>query len=212
MIALRSLQKYAAPPPRMGARASERDEETCDLCSTPVPPGHRHLFDIETRALRCACQACSLLFATPAAGRTLRAVPDRLLVDRAFGLTAGEWAALGVPVGLAFVVHHARSGEHAICFPGPAGVIEAEPPAGFATALAAATPLAALLAADVEALLVYGARGATTLACFLMPIDRAYALGGRLRQTWRGIDGGDDARRELASFLADLDARARRSR
>ena len=203
MTALRALQRFASPPPRPAP------EERCELCGIVVPPGHRHLMDTQRRELKCACQACSLLFATDARGRALVAVPDRVLVDREFGLSAGAWSALGVPVGLAFVVHHADGTGHAICFPGPAGVVEAEPPAGFADVLAAATPLARALASDVEALLVYGARGATLLAAYLLPIDRAYALAGRLRTTWRGIDGGDDARAELAAFLSDLAARAR---
>ncbi len=54
--------------------------------------------------------------------------------------------------------------------------------------------------------------GPTTIIkpqCFLVPIDACYELAGRLRQVWRGFDGGQDARAEIAGFFARVSARSR---
>src|SRR4051812_812252 len=36
--------------------------EQCDFCSLPLAPGHRHLLELATRKLICACDACALRF------------------------------------------------------------------------------------------------------------------------------------------------------
>jgi ferritin-like metal-binding protein YciE len=36
--------------------------EHCDLCAEPIAPTHRHLLDLESRRLLCACRACTILF------------------------------------------------------------------------------------------------------------------------------------------------------
>ena len=44
--------------------------------------------------------------------------------------------------------------------------------------------------------------------CYLLPVDRAYELVGRLRLNWQGFDGGSGARAELAAFFDDVRQRA----
>ena len=69
---------------------------------------------------------------------------------------------------------------------------------------------------DVEALLVR-ARSARRDAdstrdeteYFIVPIDACYELVGRLRQLWRGFDGGSDAHRAMDEFFDRVRARAR---
>ena len=76
----------------------------CELCGGSLDAGHPHVADVERRAIQCACRACATLFAQPGAGR-YRTIPTRVLVDPALSLTDAQWAALGVPVRLAFVLH-----------------------------------------------------------------------------------------------------------
>jgi hypothetical protein len=204
MIRLRSLEPFTVPAPVMPVA------ERCEMCGTVVPETHRHIVDLERRGLACACQACAILFvrSDPHGGR-FRTVPDRVVADDRFAMTPAQWSALGVPVGLAFVFESSALARRVICYPGPAGITEAEPPPGLWEALTTATVLAGALEPDVEAVLVHGERGATRLVCFLIPIDAAYALAGRLRQCWRGFSGGGEAERELHAFFADLTKRSR---
>ena len=205
MIGMRTLQRYAAAPPQVTERI-----QRCELCAIPVGDPHRHVVDLEQQALCCTCRACAVLFQRDTTGGRFRTVPDRVLADPSFGMTSTAWSALGIPVGLAFVFHNSRREEYVVGFPGPAGVTEAEAPPELWPSLLGATTLAAELSPDVEALLVYGERGALRLECFVIPIDGAYELAGRLRTTWRGFSGGDAAHREIADFLAKLARRSHR--
>ncbi len=205
MIRLRPLEPFTPSARPKVVPAVER----CEICGTVVPEAHRHIVDLERRGLACACHACAILFVRAEPGGRFRTVPDRVIADATFAMSAAAWSALGVPVGLAFVFYSSPLARHVVCYPGPAGVTEAEPPPGLWEALVAATPLARTLVPDVEAVLVHGERGAPQLSCFLIPIDAAYALSGRLRRCWRGFSGGDEAERELRTFFADL---ARRSK
>ncbi|HVV86471.1 MAG TPA: DUF5947 family protein, partial [Kofleriaceae bacterium] len=132
-----------------------------------------------------------------------RTVPDRVRADSSFAMTREAWTALGVPVELAFCVRDSATDAAVISYPGPAGIVDAalEPEAW--AAIAAATPLAAELEPDVEALLVHAPRGGAP-ACWLVPITRTFELVARLRATWQGFTGGDDARRALAAFVDEL--------
>jgi hypothetical protein len=205
VIALRGLARYAMPQPASSEPAH------CELCSAPIDDLHRHVFDSGSadpspaRSVRCACQACAVLFAS---GTRFRTVPDRVRRDATFALDAAGWAHLGVPVALAFLV---RSGSATrVGYPGPAGVIDGELDDTVWARVADATPLAGELADDVEALLVHGERGARQLACYLVPITRAYELAGALRETWQGFSGGDAATAMLSRFFTALDRDAAR--
>ena len=76
-----------------------------------------------------------------------------------------------------------------------------------ANMIAAVSPLAGELESDVEALVVRRERGATEVACYLVPISMAYELVGRPRTTWAGFSGGERAEAELTAFFADLERR-----
>jgi hypothetical protein len=201
--ALDALRRYArrpAPPPA---------EERCELCAAPAGEGHRHVVELATGALRCACSTCATLFVRPAAGARFRTVPRRVLVDPGLAIGAEDWARLQIPVGLAFVVFSAAARRWIAHYPSPAGATGSELPLDAWRELEARSALVAQAEPDVEALLVRGERGAATLECFLAPIDLCYDLVGRIRRHWRGLDGGDAARREVAAFFDALRARAR---
>ena len=91
------------------------------------------------------------------------------------------------------------------CYPGPAGIIDADLDPEAWSAVATTTTLARMIEPDVEALLVRGGRAEAR--CHLVPISTAYELVGRLRSCWRGISGGDAVERELADLFADIEKR-----
>jgi hypothetical protein len=123
MIALEALRRYARPRPAAAPRAS-----ACELCRGPAGPDHRHVVDLDDRAIRCACRACALAFEAPGAARgRYRTVPDRVRTDPASDLTETDWAALGLPVRLAFLFFHSKAGRWVAFYPGPAGAVESEP-------------------------------------------------------------------------------------
>ncbi|HEY3594055.1 MAG TPA: DUF5947 family protein, partial [Polyangiaceae bacterium] len=70
-----------------------------------------------------------------------------------------------------------------------------------------ANPSLVELEPDVESLLVRG-RAEGGFDCFLAPIDACYELVGRVRQTWRGFDGGEEARRAIDDFFGALRAKS----
>jgi hypothetical protein len=177
----------------------------CALCGVAIAEPHRHVIEIAEgpRGVRCACGACAILF--DRAGSRFRTVPDRVRSDPAFALAPVE---LGIPVGLAFLVR--AGGATLVGYPGPAGITDGELADDAWARLASATPLARDLVDHVEALLVYGERGAQRLACYLVPVTHAYELAARLRERWSGIAGGDAAHADLAAFFATLDRAAAR--
>jgi hypothetical protein len=212
MADLGVLGRFAKPRGRTTAVPTgivDRDER-CELCRVAVPEEHRHVLDVARNELQCACRACAILFVGGAAGERMKLVPDRVLVDPDPAITAGDWVGLGVPVGLAFVVRRSATAQHVVLFPGPAGIVEGDTRPELGAALRAATPLARELVADTECLFIYTPRGESKVDCFLVPIDRAYAFAGKLRRSWRGIDGGDDAKRDVTTFLDDIRRHARR--
>ena len=199
------LQRYVAP-------AKEPALEMCELCGAPLAATHRHVVELAAQKLSCACHACALLFAHGDDAARFRTVPERVHADPAFAMTPARWNELGVPVGLAFFFYSSRRAEHVACYPSPAGVTEATLPPDAWDAIAATTSLAGAVEPDVEALLVHGERGAPMFDCYLIPIDAAYELAGRLRTCWRGFSGGDAAHAELAAFFSGLERRARSAR
>ena len=62
---------------------------------------------------------------------------------------------------------------------------------------------------DVEAFLVRIQPDRSGSECYVVPIDVCYELVGRLRQLWRGFDGGQDARDAIDGFFAEVKAQAR---
>jgi hypothetical protein len=178
------------------------------MCATPVPAEHSHVADLEHATLLCACRACYLLFTQEQAGRgRYRAVPDRYLADPSSPLSTAEWDDLEIPVGLAFFLNSSVRGEVAGFYPSPAGATECRLDLQAWQRLATAHPLLAVVAPDVEAILI--SRTDPGVECFLVPIDACYELAGRMRLHWRGFDGGSEARASIAEFLDTVRIRAR---
>ena len=177
----------------------------CDLCAAPIDRTHDHLAEPEKGRILCACPPCSLLF--PARdGSRMKRVPREVRALPDFDPEGMLWAGLGVPVGLAFFFPSSVAGRMVAVYPGPAGPTTAPVDPGAWRRLAERLPAAGRLEPDLEALLLHRLEGARD--AFLVPIDLAYELVGRLRLAWTGISGGPAVRREINGFLTRLRERA----
>jgi hypothetical protein len=162
--------------------------------------------DIDAQALRCSCRACWLLFTNEAAARgRWRAVPEAYRLV-AIDLDEATWEALQIPVGLAFFFVATPVGRTVCLYPGPAGATESLLPLASWDRLVGATPDLAGMAPDVEALLVRRAAPGR-FACYRVPIDACYELVGLVRASWRGFDGGQEAREAIEAFFDRLHQR-----
>jgi hypothetical protein len=193
---LAALRRVARDRP--AAPAGER----CDMCAVPIDPAHGHVVDLTSRALMCTCRACYLLFSDDHAQQRYRAVPDRYLSFPDLGTRA--WDELEIPVGLAFLFRNSVQDRVVAFYPGPAGATESELSLGAWDRIAAEHPELRTLRPDVEALLIRRPG-----SCHLVPIDACYELVGRLRQVWKGFDGGTEARQVIDDFFATVVARSR---
>jgi hypothetical protein len=188
-----------------GLARPREPEERCELCGAPIPSEHRHLMEAETRTLACSCRACSLLF-EGRAGR-YRLVPTRILLLPDFEMSDAQWDELLVPVNLAFFVRSSAEGRVTALYPSPAGATESHLELDTWRELEAANPVLAELEPDVEALLVN--RVGAARSHLVVPIDECYRLVGIVRMGWRGLSGGSEVWRSIASFFDELRARAK---
>jgi hypothetical protein len=189
-------------------QAVKNAEEQCDMCGEPIPPAHRHLLNLANRELLCACRACTILFDHSAAGGgTRRLVPDRYryLVD--FHMSDAEWESLRIPIHLAFFSYNTAAERVMALYPSPAGPTESLLSFETWQDLERQNPVLRELQPDVEALLVN--RVKDTREHYLVPIDECYKLVGIIRTTWRGLSGGQEVRKQIDAFFADLKSRAR---
>jgi Family of unknown function (DUF5947) len=200
--------------PRLRALAEGRrqpapePEERCDLCGAPLPGAHRHLADLDSQQLLCACRPCSLLFdRRGAGGGHLRLVPERRVRLDRFELTPAAWAELRIPVDMAFFFRSSRAARVLAFYPSPMGATESRLELSNWTELERMNPILGAMEDDVEALLVNRARGSDRQ--WLVPIDDCYRLVALIRTRWRGFTGGKEVWTAIDSFFADLDRRAR---
>jgi hypothetical protein len=196
--------------------APEPAGERCEMCSELIAEEHQHVVNVAGRQLMCVCRACYLLFTDTDAALRYRAVPDRYLSFPDFALDRRAWEALQIPVGVAFFFSNSALGRTVAFYPGPAGACESELDLEAWNAISGSDPRVGLLADDVEALLVRVLESGdsedgefTQPQSYLVPIDACYEFVGRLRMMWRGFDGGQEARRFIDGFFAQIADRAR---
>jgi hypothetical protein len=195
------------------------------MCAVAVSDDHRHVVDLERRSLLCVCRGCALLFertdgGTPVPDRQLadarfhparyRTVPDRYVEIAPFTLPGPAWAAMQIPVGIAFVVANTQLDRTVAFYPSPGGATESELPLDAWGDVVEANPALADVEPDVEAVLLRTGDGEPT--CHVVPVDRCYELVGAMRLHWRGFDGGAEVRDQIAAFFDDVGARARTPR
>jgi hypothetical protein len=183
-------------------------EEVCDLCGEPIGSEHRHLLDTSTRELKCACRACTILFDHRAAGGGhFRLLPDRRLRVDDFSMDDAAWAALRIPVDMAFFFDSAPAERVVAMYPSPMGATESLLELDTWEALVAANPVLEELEPDLEALLVNRARGARQH--WIVPLDDCYELVGLIRLRWKGLSGGTEVWQEIERFFEELSRRAK---
>ena len=191
-----------------GRKPASAPLEHCELCSEVISPNHRHLLDPSTRALICACQACSLLFSEDGAGGGKYClVPRRYEVLPDFHMTDEQWDGLMIPVNMVYIFRSATEKRALAFYPSPAGATESLLSLESWETLVNDNPLINDMQPDVEALLINRVRGAREY--YIVPIDGCYQLVGLIRTSWRGLSGGEEVWNAIAEFFADIRAKAR---
>ena len=196
------------------SRPAPVTDERCEMCAEPIPDSHQHVVNLESRVLMCTCRGCYLLFNVEGAEQKYKAVPDRYLSFPDFTLGPGQWDELEIPVGLAFLFRNSVQNRIVAFYPGPAGATESELPLAAWDSVVAGNPQLGVLQPDVEALLIRApdqgrGQGSNDYTCHVVPIDACYELVGRLRQLWRGFDGGSEAHAAMDAFFEMVSARSR---
>ena len=213
--AFSSLRRFAREESEKAeatVQATAREQaapESCELCSEPIPPEHRHLLNVSTREIMCACRPCSILFDREAASEgKLRLVPDRRLFIEDFAMSDVQWASLRIPVDMAFFFYSTPVARVAAFYPSPMGPTESLLELSAWEELEEDNPLLKGMERDAEALLVNRVRGAREH--FLVPIDECYGLVGLIRIHWRGLSGGQTVWEEIDRFFETLRRRSRK--
>jgi hypothetical protein len=172
-----------------------------------IPGEHRHVADVQNRSLLCACRACTILLGRPGAGGGhYRLVPERRLRLERFRLSEQQWAALQLPVELAFFFHSTPAGRVIALYPSPLGATESQLELSAWSELERENPVLGELEPDVEALLVNRGRGAREH--FIVPIDDCYSLVALIRSRWKGLAGGSEVWDEIGAFFDRLHRQA----
>jgi hypothetical protein len=205
--AFSSLQRFAEAESEKAAKAATL--EHCDLCGEPIPPEHRHLLEVSTREMMCACRPCSILFDREAASEgRYRLVPDRRLFLEDFEMSDAQWDSLRIPVDMAFFFYSTPAERVVAFYPSPMGPTESLLKLSTWEELERRNPVLGAMDRDVEALLVNRVRGAREH--FLVSIDECYSLVGLIRTRWRGLSGGRDVWEEIERFFEQLRERSKR--
>jgi hypothetical protein len=209
--AFSSLRRFAQEESEQAAEAVVRMQATperCEMCSEPIPSEHRHLLNVSTREIMCACRPCSILFDREAASEgKYRLVPDRRLLLENFEMSDVQWASLRIPVDLAFFFYSTPVERVAAFYPSPMGPTESLLELSAWEELEEGNPVLKGMERDAEALLVNRVRGAREH--FLVPIDECYSMVGLIRIHWRGLSGGQTVWEEIDRFFETLRRRSK---
>lgn len=198
--AVAALRAFARPPARTGPEGDER----CDLCGRALPDWHDHVVELVARALLCACPGCAALGLTARGRATLRV--ERRARRLRDGLDDAAWAALGIPIGLAYIVRWSHGDEVVACFPSAGGAATAPLDCAVWASVVQRIPALADLRPDVEALLVRRLAGAREQ--LVVSLDLCHELLGHLRRPPGGPGSGAVAA-AIDRFFAALAEEAR---
>jgi hypothetical protein len=191
---------------RFAVSRNQPVRERCELCRVGLAAEHRHLLEMASHKIICACDACALRFENVIDGRfkliprDVRSIPD-------FHLADAQWDDLALPIDLAFLFYSTPAHRMMALYPGPAGATESLLSLSAWDSLVADNPALARMEPDVEALLVN--RVGERRLYHLAPIDVCFELVGLMRTHWRGLSGGEEVWSEIDRFFARLEAQAR---
>lgn len=178
--------------------------EHCELCHTALSGEHAHLLQRSNSQILCVCEACAVLFSHRTENRAFLRIPRDAHPLSVFILTDMDWAALRLPIDLAFFVRTSIERRAMAYYPSPAGPTESLLDLDAWNDIVRNNPELDRMEPDVEALLINRTRGRRDY--FIAPIDQCYRLTGLIRRHWRGFSGGDDVWREIESFFERLRA------
>jgi hypothetical protein len=203
------LRRFVREESENATKASaEAAQEYCDLCGESIPSEHRHLMEVSTREIMCACRPCSILFDSEAASEgRYRLIPNRRLFLEDFEMSDVQWESLRIPVDMAFFFYNTPAERVGAFYPSPMGPTESLLKLSAWEELEESNPVLTGMERDVEALLVNRVRGAREH--FLVPIDECYSLVGLIRMRWRGLSGGREVWEEIRRFFEDLRERSK---
>lgn len=186
---------------------SQPQTEHCEFCSSGISSLHRHVLEISTGKVICACDPCALRFENLVA--KLKLIPRDPIVLAEFALPDADWESFALPINLAFFYRSTPAGKVKAMYPSPAGATESLLPLASWQGLIAANPQLENMEPDVQALLVN--RLGTTREYYIAPIDLCFELVGLIRLHWRGFSGGDKVSKEIKDFFEKLKARGKRT-
>jgi hypothetical protein len=189
---LAALRRYAQP---------RAPEERCDLCGIRLAPAHRHLLELASRKIICACDACAIRF-EGVIGARFKLIPRDARPVPGMEISDSQWEGLALPISLAFFFFSTPAGKMTALYPGPAGATESLLPLETWSTLVAANPLLGAIEPDVEALLVNRVGEARDYV--IAPIDVCFELVGIIRMHWRGLHGGDEVWKKIDDFFTRL--------
>jgi hypothetical protein len=192
------------PQPEPQAELTDMITARCELCPQGIADDHEHLLHLGERRIVCVCGTCWSMRSGEA---EYRPVGNRTLWLEGLVVDDDVWAAFQIPIGLAFFMRSSTTGGVVALYPSPAGATESELDLDAWERLTDANPGMPPLELDVEALIVN--RMQEHHAYVIAPIDQAYALVGVIKSNWEGISGGPGLTIAIATFFADLQARAR---
>jgi hypothetical protein len=183
---------------------SDAPTEHCEFCNAGLDSPHRHLLEVATRRIVCACSACALRFENVIGRwklipRDPRSLPGFTMSDEA-------WDGLALPINLAWFFRSTPAAKIIAMYPSPAGATESLLSMSSWEALVSANPPLKQMEGDVEALLAN--RLGTAGEYYLVPIDICYELVGTIRVHWRGLSGGEKVWKEIGRYFENLRARA----
>lgn len=173
--------------------------EHCDLCGRGVPDDHRHMLNLEERAIACTCESC---WALRSGDPGFAPVGNRTLWLEDFDMPDDVWASFGVPIGLAFFMYSSVTECVVALYPSPAGATESELRFDSWMRLRERNRVLNQLEPDGEALIVN--RMGEEHVYAIAPIDRAYELVGLIKTRWEGISGGTGLEEAVAGYFAGL--------
>ena len=181
--------------------------EYCELCHASLSEEHPHLIEGPSHRILCACEPCAVLFSHRATNRAFLRIPRDSYQFADFRITDADWAALRLPIDLAFFVKRAEEPRVMAYYPSPAGPTESLINVEAWNEIVRNNPVLDRMEPDVQALLINRTRGRRDY--FIAPIDQCYKLTGLIRNYWRGFSGGDEVWCEIECFFELMGGRAR---
>ena len=173
----------------------------CELCSVGLAAEHRHMLEMATARIVCACDSCALRFQSVSDGR-FKLIPREVRFLPGLNFTDVEWESLALPINLAFFFQSSPGNQMKAMYPSPAGATESLLPLKAWDTLVANNIALARMEPDIEALLVN--RVGSKREYYLAPIDVCFELVGLIRVHWRGLSGGEIVWGEIDRFFSRL--------